>query len=71
MATTPRSFEAMLEEIVRTEVSRIIGEETKKACERVQERIAQVADKLALSVLSSYNIERKENHIVITVNKKD
>lgn len=68
--TSPSRMEEAIMNAVRLEVARIIQEETAKAQANVERRVREIADKLALSILSQYRIYDNGMGIVIEVKKK-
>ena len=68
--TSPSRMEEAIMKAVRLEVTQIIQEETAKAQANVERRVREIADKLALSILSQYRIYDNGMGIVIEVKKK-
>ena len=67
----PLSFlEIALKQAVTQEAQRIVAEEQDAAADRVRQRLADMVDQLALSVLTQYRIERNLNEVVIRVDRK-
>lgn len=54
---------------IRTRINEIITEEVEEARKRMEKRIRDDADKMALRVLDFYNVRMNEHNIVITVEK--
>ena len=63
------SFTEAIGKTIRREIMRIIEEEAALAADRVQKRVAEKADAIALKLLSNYDVQRGMNQIVISVRK--
>lgn len=62
-------FFQRLQLAIREEIKAIEKDEVEKAKERIHERIHQVTDRIAISLLQEYDMKSGGNGIVITVRK--
>lgn len=72
MATTTfdsTRFFQRLQLAIQEEIKAIEKDEVEKAKERIQQRIHQVADKIAISLLQEYDMTSGREGVVITVRK--
>jgi hypothetical protein len=60
----------MFRQGVTAEVERIIQDEISKTVERVNERLQNSADIIALKMFQYYDMEKRNNGLVITVRKE-
>lgn len=65
--THPDVVAQMMQRAIRSEVERIIEEESKAAGERVVKRIKERTAEIAAIVLGKFTMERFENKLVIAV----
>ena len=59
----------LIEHAVRSKIADVLQIETKKAVENLTQEIKNEVDRIALSVLDSYEIHRDSRNIIITVKK--
>lgn len=59
-----------IEDCLRAEIAAITAEEFNKAIKRAEERIRAETDRLALSLLSHYDIQKQGYELVIHVKKE-
>lgn len=64
---TAEMFQGMLREGVRAEVGKILKEEEAAAMQRIKERIAGLAGRVAMELSNIYTVERMGPEIVIRV----
>lgn len=64
------SFNAFIADAIRRRTMEIVDEEVERCVESVRSRVAKETDKIALSVLSYYQIETRRDSLVITVSKE-
>lgn len=67
---TPETFDKALREAVSSRIHEIISEETGSTVARIEQRVRDEADALALRLLSYYDVYRDQRGIVITVRKE-
>lgn len=67
---TPSSIEQAIRAAVKAEIGKIIEEEAAKAQEEAERRIRNIADRLALNILSEYLVYENGARVVIEVKKK-
>ncbi len=68
---TDDSFMRSLQQHVRREMDIIVEEEAQKAAERVQERTRAIAPKLAMELLTYFDLMRDGRDVIIKVRQPD
>lgn len=67
---TTFNIDRIINAAVRQRVGEIIADETAKVEERVRQRLAAVADEIALSVFKTYEMEQGRDFLTIRVRKE-
>ena len=69
MAPTVDFVNEAIKLAVRTRTAEIVQEEVEKAAAEVRRRVAKEVDKIALTLLSEYDVRSQRDSVVITVKK--
>lgn len=67
MSINPDTFIASLTAHVRSEMDKLVAEETEAAAERVRERARLLAPRLAMELMTHFDVQRNQLDYVIKV----